>query len=34
MIEQLRQKERIRETFGKYVDPRIVEGLVDNRRWR
>jgi adenylate cyclase len=30
MIEQLRQKERIRETFGKYVDPRIVEGLVDN----
>jgi class 3 adenylate cyclase len=29
MIEQLRLKERIRETFGKYVDPRIVEGLID-----
>jgi len=28
MIEQLRLKERIRETFGKYVDPRIVEGLI------
>jgi class 3 adenylate cyclase len=28
MIEQLRVKERIRETFGKYVDPRIVEGLI------
>jgi class 3 adenylate cyclase len=29
MVEQLRQKERIRETFGKYVDPRVVEGLID-----
>jgi len=29
MVEQLRQKERMRETFGKYVDPRIVEGLID-----
>ena len=29
MVEQLRHKERIRETFGKYVDPRIVEGLID-----
>lgn len=29
MIEQLRLKERIRETFGKYIDPRIVEGLID-----
>jgi len=29
MTEQLRLKERIRETFGKYVDPRIVEGLID-----
>jgi adenylate cyclase len=29
MIEQLRFKERIRETFGKYVDPRVVEGLLD-----
>ena len=28
MIEQLRLKERIRETFGRYVDPRIVEGLI------
>lgn len=28
MVEQLRQKERIRETFGRYVDPRIVEGLI------
>ncbi len=28
MIEQLRMKERIRETFGKYIDPRIVEGLI------
>ena len=29
MVEQLRLKERMRETFGKYVDPRIVEGLID-----
>ncbi len=29
MVEQLRLKERIRETFGKYVDPRIVEGLIN-----
>jgi adenylate cyclase len=28
MIEQLRAKERIRETFGRYVDPRIVERLI------
>ncbi len=28
MIEQLRLKERLRETFGKYVDPRVVEGLI------
>jgi class 3 adenylate cyclase len=28
MIEQLRLKERIHETFGRYVDPRIVEGLI------
>ena len=28
MVEQLRLKERIRETFGKYIDPRIVEGLI------
>jgi class 3 adenylate cyclase len=29
MVEQLRLKERMRETFGRYIDPRIVEGLVD-----
>jgi hypothetical protein len=29
MVEQWRHKERMRETFGKYVDPRIVEGLID-----
>ena len=29
MVEQLRLKEHIRETFGKYVDPRVVEGLID-----
>jgi class 3 adenylate cyclase len=28
MVEQLRVKERIRETFGRYVDPRIVDGLI------
>ena len=25
MVEQLRLKERLRETFGRYVDPRVVE---------
>jgi class 3 adenylate cyclase len=29
MIEQLRHNERIRETFGKYIDPKVVEGLID-----
>lgn len=29
MVEQLRLKERIRATFGKYIDPRIVEGLIE-----
>ena len=29
MIEQLRHKERIRETFGRYIDPRVVEGLIN-----
>jgi class 3 adenylate cyclase len=29
MVEQLRYKERLRETFGRYVDPRVVEGLID-----
>jgi len=29
MIEQLRDKEKIRETFGRYLDPKIVEDLID-----
>jgi class 3 adenylate cyclase len=29
MVGELRIKEQIRETFGKYVDPRIVAGLID-----
>jgi len=29
MVEQLRHKELLRETFGRYVDPRVVEGLID-----
>ncbi len=29
MVRELRSKARIRETFGRYVDPRIVEGLID-----
>ncbi len=29
MVEQLRHNERIRETFGRYVDPKVVEGLID-----
>lgn len=29
MVEQLRQKERIRETFGRYMDPQVVEGLIN-----
>ena len=31
MVGELRVKAQIRETFGKYVDPRIVEGLIDCR---
>jgi adenylate cyclase len=31
MVVGLREKERIRETFGQYVDPRIVRGLLENR---
>jgi adenylate cyclase len=31
MVEQLRLKERMRETFGRYIDPRIVEGLVNRQ---
>ena len=30
MVEQLRLKEHIRRTFGKYVDPRVVEGLINH----
>jgi adenylate cyclase len=29
MVGELRAKAQIRETFGKYVDPRIVAGLID-----
>lgn len=29
MVEQLRRNERVRETFGKYIDPQVVEGLID-----
>jgi adenylate cyclase len=29
MVVQLRENERVRETFGKYVDPRVVEGLIE-----
>jgi adenylate cyclase len=29
MVVQLRDKQRIKETFGKYIDPRVVEGLID-----
>jgi adenylate cyclase len=29
MVGELRVKQQIRETFGKYVDPRIVAGLID-----
>jgi class 3 adenylate cyclase len=28
MIERLRQNQRVRETFGRYIDPRIAEGLL------
>src|ERR1700743_2576492 len=29
MVEQLRRNEKMRETFGRYVDPRVLETLVD-----
>jgi adenylate cyclase len=29
MVAQLRQNAQIRETFGKYIDPKVVEGLID-----
>ncbi len=31
MVVGLREKEQIRETFGQYVDPRIVKSLLENR---
>jgi class 3 adenylate cyclase len=31
MVVGLREKERIRDTFGQYVDPRIVRSLLENR---
>jgi adenylate cyclase len=31
MVEQLRRNERIRETFGRYIDPRVVQGLIDDK---
>ncbi|MDL2408156.1 adenylate/guanylate cyclase domain-containing protein [Rhizobium calliandrae] len=29
MVVQLRANQRVKETFGKYIDPRVVEGLID-----
>ncbi|WP_456622441.1 MULTISPECIES: adenylate/guanylate cyclase domain-containing protein [unclassified Bradyrhizobium] len=29
MVEQLRHNERIRETFGRYIDPKVVQGLIE-----
>jgi class 3 adenylate cyclase len=29
MVGQLRQKEEIRRTFGRYIDPRVAEGLIN-----
>ena len=34
MVEDLRAKDRIKETFGKFVDPRIVANLIDPARGR
>ena len=31
MVGQLRHNARVRETFGKYIDPHVVEGLIDRR---
>jgi adenylate cyclase len=33
MVGELRQKAEITETFGKYVDPRIVKGLIEDRHF-
>ena len=32
MVDELKQKELIKETFGKYVDPRIVKSLLEDQR--
>jgi class 3 adenylate cyclase len=29
MVEKLRHNERIRETFGRYIDPQVLAGLID-----
>ncbi len=29
MVVQLRENQRVKETFGKYIDPRVVEGLIE-----
>jgi class 3 adenylate cyclase len=29
MVDQLRHKEQMRQTFGRSIDPRVVEGLID-----
>lgn len=31
MVVELRDKERIKQTFGQYVDPRVVNNLIDGR---
>ncbi len=33
MVSELRQKELIKDTFGKYVDPRIVKGLLEDQQF-
>lgn len=33
MVTQLKQKESIKDTFGKYVDPRIVKGLLEDPKF-
>ena len=33
MVGELKQKEAITETFGKYVDPRIVKGLIEDQQF-
>lgn len=33
MVGELRQKEQIKEMFGKYVDPRVVSGLLDSKEF-